>query len=271
MLTELMLPLLLGCAPKIQPTVIPAAEVIQQDHGHTHGPEETKGIESVEALGVIDLQKEFDALSDPRVFRLRRLTLAPGASVAMHEHDQRPGVAYILSGEINEHRDGQPTPRRAGEWSFEQTGVTHGWHNQSESPVQALVVDVISPDPTLSVLPLSAQRAFTDAPSESTLLSMEGTATISLEAEDPAFAGKVLRLRVLSIEPGGIVGAHTHSARPGFVYLLEGELNEHRGDGDSTYHPGEVAIEQDGLSHWWENTTEQPATVLLVDIVDSPS
>ena len=51
MLTELMLPLLLGCAPKIEPTVIPAAELIQQDHGHTHGPEETKGIESVEALG----------------------------------------------------------------------------------------------------------------------------------------------------------------------------------------------------------------------------
>jgi len=68
-----------------------------------------------------------------------------GGVIAVHEHQQRPGVAYIIEGEIIEHRNDQNDPlvRRPGDAAFEKTGVVHWWENRSDKPVRALVVDVV--------------------------------------------------------------------------------------------------------------------------------
>lgn len=110
------------------------------------GPRKSRGISSVVRIGEIDLGDEFPTMVG-RQMRARIITVAPGGMVAVHEHDQRPGIAFILEGEIVEHRNDVEAPqlRKAGDAAFEKSGVAHWWENRSTSPVKALVVDIIGP------------------------------------------------------------------------------------------------------------------------------
>lgn len=95
-------------------------------------------------LGAVALGTEFAGMAGKEL-RVREITIAPGGVIAAHRHDARPGVAYIIEGEIVEHRndaDG-PITRTAGDAAFEQTGVMHWWENQSRAKVRALIVDVV--------------------------------------------------------------------------------------------------------------------------------
>ena len=104
---------------------------------------------SVKALGSIDLSREFTALNK-RILRSRRITIKPGGSVAWHEHQHRPGVAYLIEGTLTEVRDDgsgvRSIRRHAGEAVFESTGVLHGWKNDSNQAATAIVIDLI-PNP----------------------------------------------------------------------------------------------------------------------------
>lgn len=79
-----------------------------------------------------------------------------------------------------------------------------------------------------------------------------------------------LRMRVLTIEPGGFVPTHYHDDRPSIVYVLQGELMEHNSfcsepvrhrAGDWTAEFGPF------VGHWWENTGTQTAIVLSADVI----
>ena len=100
----------------------------------------------VESLGSVDLSREFIVLND-RILRSRRITISPGGSVAWHEHQQRPGVAYLIKGTLIEIRDDgsgvASIQRQAGEAVFESTGVLHAWRNDSDRPATAVIVDLV--------------------------------------------------------------------------------------------------------------------------------
>ena len=125
-------------------TVVPQAEIDAAQRLLADGPRETRGVESITALGHVPLDGEFDS-PDGRVLRAREFLIAPGAQIAVHEHQQRPGVAYILEGELVEHRNDAPAPirRGVGAVAFERTGVVHWWKNESDRPARALVVDIV--------------------------------------------------------------------------------------------------------------------------------
>lgn len=108
------------------------------------GPTKTAGIESVKALGVVDLGGEFDSMKGHQM-RARVFTIKPGGVVARHEHQSRPGFAYIISGQIIEHRNDQKAAlvRKPGDVAIERTGVVHYWENTSKESVVALVVDIV--------------------------------------------------------------------------------------------------------------------------------
>lgn len=127
--------------------VVPESEYETATKLGLEGPSQTKGIASVEKLGSMDLGEEFPAMSG-RNFRAREITIEPGGVVAIHRHEQRPGFAYILEGEIIEHRNDHPEPitRRAGDVAIERTGVAHWWENRSGSKVRALIVDIVPPE-----------------------------------------------------------------------------------------------------------------------------
>ena len=104
---------------------------------------------NIESLGSVDLSREFTELNK-HILRSRRISIDPGGSVAWHEHQQRPGVAYLIEGTLIEIRDDgsgiRSIQRRAGEAIFESTGTLHGWKNDSNQSATAIVVDLI-PNP----------------------------------------------------------------------------------------------------------------------------
>ena len=261
--------LFMSCAGTKSQQVVPQKEYIQTETDSAV-PQETVGISSVEKLGFINLQEEFSELEAPLFFRLRRLEVAPGGSVAVHEHDQRPGVAYILSGSITEYRQGKEHIRNAGDHAFEYTGIRHGWKNHSDKPVLALVADVVQPEKTPELAVLPEQKPFVDAPSSSQELSISKNSTSPLEGEGGVFSNKSLRIRVVSIAPSGMVGSHTHESRPGFAYVLSGSVLEHRGDSDYQHQSGAAIAERNGLSHWWVNTGTEDARLVVFDIITNP-
>jgi quercetin dioxygenase-like cupin family protein len=129
-------------------TVVPPEELeIAQGIG-AEGPTETKGIESTVILGAMSLNGEFDGL-EGRVLRAREVVVLPGGQVAVHRHQSRPAVAYVLEGELIEHRSDEKDPitRKVGAVAFEKTGVVHWWKNDSSKKARVLVVDIV-PDTT---------------------------------------------------------------------------------------------------------------------------
>ena len=125
------------------PTVVSDAEKATAQKKNIEGPTQTVGVERVENLGAIDLGEDFEALKG-RSLRARRITVAPGAIIAVHAHDARPGVAYILEGELTETRAGGGGERlyRAGDTALEESDVVHWWRNDSGKQAVVLVVDV---------------------------------------------------------------------------------------------------------------------------------
>ncbi|WP_205648686.1 cupin domain-containing protein [Acuticoccus kandeliae] len=82
--------------------------------------------------------------------------------------------------------------------------------------------------------------------------------------------GLMLRTRRLVIAPGGMVPTHSHADRPAIITIVSGEIVEHSSvcrtpivhkAGDTTAEFGA------DLSHWWENTSDAPVTVLSSDVV----
>ena len=127
------------------PSVAPQSEHDIATRKKLAGPTENKGISSVKLLGAQNLGNDFAAMRG-HMLRAREIVIEPGGVIAIHEHNARPGVAYILEGEVIEHRNDQPQPIKhsAGSTAFETSGVAHWWENRSNKSVRALVVDVLS-------------------------------------------------------------------------------------------------------------------------------
>lgn len=131
-------------AASAAPAVVPQAEHDKAQVLKQAGPTANRGIESVKLLGTVPLAKELDGAGN-RILRARELVIAPGGVVAVHQHDQRPGVAYVVEGEMTEFRGdgGTPIVHRPGSAAFEWTGVTHWWENRGAGKARAVVVDIV--------------------------------------------------------------------------------------------------------------------------------
>src|SRR5574338_67861 len=99
-------------------------------------------------------------------------------------------------------------------------------------------------------------------------VSVTELATLDLADEIEGMAGRQLRMRMVTIEPGGTFGPlHDHADRPGLVYILEGTITDHR-DGVSTeYGPGPGWPEDRNTLHWLENRGHARAVEISIDIV----
>lgn len=146
---SLLLLVLSECAVAEDESVVPDQEKSIAQKLGVEGPTETHGIDSSEILGSISLGEDFDALQG-RSLRVRRVTVAPGGVVGVHQHTARPGVLYMLEGELVEVRNDaeHPVTRKQGDTSFEKGGVIHWWRNDSGKSAIALVVDIVPDDLT---------------------------------------------------------------------------------------------------------------------------
>src|SRR5574340_848974 len=79
-------------------------------------------------------------------------------------------------------------------------------------------------------------------------------ATLDLGPEIEGMAGRQLRMRMVTIEPGGVFGPlHDHKGRPGMVYILQGTITDHRDGVTKEYGPGVGWPEASRTMHWPEN------------------
>ena len=99
-------------------------------------------------------------------------------------------------------------------------------------------------------------------------IAVEELATVDLALEIEGMAGRRLRMRMVTIEPGGVFGpVHDHKGRPGIVYILQGTITDHRGGVATEYGPGVGWPEDRNTTHWLENRGTVPAVEISVDIV----
>jgi quercetin dioxygenase-like cupin family protein len=94
-------------------------------------------------------------------------------------------------------------------------------------------------------------------------------AALDLGPELEGMAGRQLRMRMVTIEPGGVFGpVHDHKGRPGVVYVLQGTITDHRDGAATEYGPGVGWPEDKTTTHWLENRGAVPAVEISVDIVE---
>jgi len=106
-----------------------------------------------------------------------------------------------------------------------------------------------------------------NAPTENKGVSVSAPTFVDLSNEVDSAAGRQLRLRVVTIEPGGVVAMHSHKGRPAVAVAQDGTLTEHLENGEAHDHPqGEAWTEANGISHWAENKGSAPIKVVACDI-----
>jgi len=71
--------------------------------------------------------------------------------------------------------------------------------------------------------PVIGQQA---PPTENKGVKVGTTAAIDLGPEIDGMQGRQLRMRIVTVEPDGVVGLHSHKDRPDAVYILQGTLIE---------------------------------------------
>lgn len=82
--------------------------------------------------------------------------------------------------------------------------------------------------------------------------------------------GLALRIRRITVAPGGWVPLHYHHDRPSVDYVIEGELVEHNSfcAVPIIHRPGDSANRfGDFLGHWWKNETASPVVLVSADVV----
>jgi quercetin dioxygenase-like cupin family protein len=106
------------------------------------------------------------------------------------------------------------------------------------------------------------------APPETRGVTVELLATVDLGPEIEGMEGRQLRMRMVTIEPGGVFGPlHDHKGRPGTVYVLQGTITDHRDGSTKEYGPGLGWPEDRNTLHWLENRGAVPAVEISVDII----
>jgi quercetin dioxygenase-like cupin family protein len=95
-------------------------------------------------------------------------------------------------------------------------------------------------------------------------------ASIDLAGENVKLDQRRLRLRHMTIAPGGIVPMHSHEDRPALIMVNSGEIYEYNSKCavPILHKAGEVAREFMGTRHWWKNTGSAQVDLTIGDIVN---
>ena len=106
---------------------------------------------------------------------------------------------------------------------------------------------------------------------ESRGVTVAPLASIDLGPEIEGLAGRELRMRLVTMEPGAVFGPkHNHRDRPGVVYVLHGTITDHRDGVTTEYGPGLGWPEDRNTLHWLENRGSVAAVEISIDIIRSP-
>lgn len=104
-------------------------------------------------------------------------------------------------------------------------------------------------------------------PSENAGVTLEVLAEVDL---GPVYEieNRHLRMRRVTVAPGGVFAWHNHAERPGVVTVISGEMTEYRSDCrvPIVHSAGEGTTEAGVLYHWWKNNGAEPAVLVSADL-----
>ena len=107
-------------------------------------------------------------------------------------------------------------------------------------------------------------------PTETKGVTIQQLHSINLGPEIKAMEGWQLRMRLITVAPGGVLGLHDHKDRPAIDYVTQGALTDHRGADAKDYGPGTTIFETTDTVHWVENRGTTPAIAVSADILKQP-
>jgi len=104
-------------------------------------------------------------------------------------------------------------------------------------------------------------------PPETVGQTEEALRSLDLTGELDSGKGRPLRMRRITVQPGGALALHNHADRPAVTYILQGEMTYHQaGKPDVVIRAGQGIAEGRATTHWGENTGNVPAVWIAVDI-----
>lgn len=126
-----------------------------------------------------------------------------------------------------------------------------------ECPADKIGVNVTQPTTPEATTP----KGVTD-----TILS-----AIDLVKSGSQFAGYQIRIRKLTVAPGGVVPWHSHGERPSNIYIISGAITEYRSSCavPIEHKAGDVIPEFGAISHWWRNNTNTEMVLLSADLFNN--
>jgi quercetin dioxygenase-like cupin family protein len=90
---------------------------------------------------------------------------------------------------------------------------------------------------------------------------------VDLGPEIDGMQGRQLRMRTLTIGPGGHIGIHSHKDRPAVIYLLQGTGTFTSEDGtEKILRTGDTSSSNKDTTHWVRNDGKEPVVILAVDV-----
>jgi len=93
------------------------------------------------------------------------------------------------------------------------------------------------------------------------------TTVVDLGPEIEGMAGRQLRMRMLTIEPGGYIGIHSHKDRPAVVYVMQGSDEVGLSDGSKKMlHAGDTSTATKDTTHYHRNLGTDNVVLIAVDI-----
>ncbi len=94
--------------------------------------------------------------------------------------------------------------------------------------------------------------------------------SIDLSNENVKLKERRLRLRHMTIQPGGMVPLHSHADRPALIMVDSGEIFENSSKClvPILHKQGEISKEFLGTKHWWKNSSGKVVELTISDIVN---
>ena len=107
-------------------------------------------------------------------------------------------------------------------------------------------------------------------PTESKGVAAKVIGSLPLAPEFDAIEGRQLRMRVVTLAPGGVFAVHNHKDRPSVEYVLKGKATEFKGDATKAYAEGDAVLADKNTTHWWRNDSQEPTIFVAVDVFNPP-
>ncbi|MFC4138439.1 MULTISPECIES: cupin domain-containing protein [unclassified Microbacterium] len=90
----------------------------------------------------------------------------------------------------------------------------------------------------------------------------------ALPAGSTPLSDRTMRMRRITVEPGGVIAAHPHDNRPTILFVMTGALLEFSVGNDVAVEHAAPAVVTPTATHWWRNAGDEAAVIIGADLLD---